>query len=245
LVFAPCVHRARLAPLRTTAHAGPTGSCVAVSLWRDVPLPACNRTLTQLGQTCLIGSSIWRRSWDFSALRSVPRPRVPAFVTHICGPFNCRCASPPFIPTCRYQTHPAPLIFTGAGRAESELLPREASFLRATDCGMIQPAPGCCYRGRAEPGVCLATLRPANPAMGFFGASLGLVGCFFTARRREAHSTSPRKLADHRLPQPPSVGCHPLMGFSCDWTKEMHKRRVLLSRTRARSICFLWPAGLL
>jgi len=51
LVFAPCVHRARLAPLRTTAHAGPTGSCVAVSLWRDVPLPAFNRTLTQLGRT--------------------------------------------------------------------------------------------------------------------------------------------------------------------------------------------------
>jgi len=83
LVFAPCVHRARLAPLGTTAHASPTGSCVAVSLWRDVPLPAFNRTLTQLGRTCLLGSPIRQRSWDSSALRSVPRRRVPAFVRHI------------------------------------------------------------------------------------------------------------------------------------------------------------------
>jgi len=38
-VFPPCVHRARLTPLRTTVSTGPVGSCIAVSLSRDVPLP--------------------------------------------------------------------------------------------------------------------------------------------------------------------------------------------------------------
>jgi len=34
-----------------TVHAGPTGSCVAVSLRRDVPLPVLCRTLSQPGRT--------------------------------------------------------------------------------------------------------------------------------------------------------------------------------------------------
>jgi len=56
-----------------------------------------------------------QRSWDFRTLRSVPRQRVPAFVMQR-APSLAR-PSPPFIPTCRYRMHIAPLIFTAVGRA--------------------------------------------------------------------------------------------------------------------------------
>lgn len=44
----PCAARAAGT---ITVHAGPTGSCVAVSLRRDVPLPVLRRTLSQPGRT--------------------------------------------------------------------------------------------------------------------------------------------------------------------------------------------------
>lgn len=44
----PCAARAAGT---ITVHAGPTGSCVAVSLRRDVPLPELCRTLSQPGRT--------------------------------------------------------------------------------------------------------------------------------------------------------------------------------------------------
>jgi hypothetical protein len=168
LVFAPCVHRARLAPLETTAHAGPTGSCVAVSLWRDVPLPAFFRTLTQLGRTSLRCLPVRQRSWDFFTLRSVPRPRVPAFVTRMSrGPFNCRAGVSAVHPHLPLSTAPRPADFYGCRSRESELLPLgellESDRLRNESTGSWVLLPRTSRAGRASSDA----LRPANPAMGF------------------------------------------------------------------------------
>jgi len=53
---------------------------------------------------------------------------------------------------------------------------------RATDCDAIQPAPGCCCRRRAEPGHVFNRARPILPWA--LASPFGLIGCFFTARRR-------------------------------------------------------------
>jgi hypothetical protein len=87
---------------------------------------------------------------------------------------------------------------------------------------VTQPAPGCCYRGRAEPCTCwllLPDARPTNPAM-------GLSGVFSRACRVLFHSTPPQGLFGLAFVRGPPFaaaaffsGCHPLMGFACDWTR--------------------------
>jgi len=144
------------------------------------------------------------------------------------GPFSCRRASPPFIPTCRYRMHPAPLIFTGAGRANlSSFL--EASFLKATDCGMNQPGswvllPRTSRAGRASSDA----LRPTNPAMGFCSLLSGLPDAFSQhaaarlGRRVLAHwRTTVCRSRFHWLPS--------ALGFCARLKQEMHERRVLWS----------------
>lgn len=71
----PCAARAA----DITVHAGPTGSCVAVSLRRDVPLPVFRRTLSQPGRTPAI--SLLARGWCGNALGIF----APFAVFPVCG----------------------------------------------------------------------------------------------------------------------------------------------------------------
>jgi len=70
--------------------------------------------------------------------------------------------SRPFIPTCRYPNHSAPLIFTGTGRKSKTPSRRreEATRLRNNSTGFWVVC-----RKQAEPAC--SSEQPTNPAMGF------------------------------------------------------------------------------
>jgi hypothetical protein len=164
----------------------------------------------------------------------------------------CARPSPPFIPTCRYRIHIAPFVFTAVRRARlSEFAKQTPSTRaskaksRATDCDATQPAAGCCCRRRAEPGRVFDRARPILPWA--LASPFGLIGCFFTARRRARQlSLVESCVADahaiHRLPQ--------LLSDAAirSWVLRATARKDVLEDrwhpTRARSDLVSWPAGL-
>jgi len=226
--FAPCVHRARPAPLRTTAHASSTGSCVAVSLLRDVPLPAelnphatgPNLASSLAGPTTLLGFF------------------HPSQCSPFAGPGVCDAylARPFQLPPCVSAVHPhlplsnasRPADFYGCRSRESELLPRselvESDRLRDESTGSWVLLPRTSRAGRASSDA----LRPANPAMGFCSLLSGLPDAFSQhaaarlGRRVLAHwRTTVCRSRFHWLPS--------ALGFCARLKQEMHERRVLWS----------------
>jgi len=84
-LYGPCATRAASAVTPhmrfhrvPTVHTGSTGSFAAVSLSRDVPLPAIEPWHDRAEPFCFL---IRRRSWDSCALRSFPCSRVPGLST--------------------------------------------------------------------------------------------------------------------------------------------------------------------
>jgi len=131
-------------------------------------------------------------------LRSVPCPRVPAFVTRPLRSVVLSGRSPPFIPTCRFRDpFRMPLIFTAVGRARLRIrqaLPgehhsRETSVTRGepewarstaerSDRLLGRPTAGKPSRLDSDGCAPPARPRPANPAMGFAGLLSGVSGAF-------------------------------------------------------------------
>jgi hypothetical protein len=104
-VFSPCVHRAWRAPRRSvTVHAGPSGSCAAVSLPRGVPLPSLAGP-ARPGRTA--SSSVRRRSWDLVDPSQCSLSAGPGVCDTTPASLVLSGRSPPFIPTCRYRPRSA------------------------------------------------------------------------------------------------------------------------------------------
>jgi hypothetical protein len=98
--FSLRVNRARHAPLKPRFTPAGTGHSPRSLFSRGVPLPVLTSP-ARLGRTYI--ASVRQRSWDFCTLRSIPRLRVPAFVS----------AVHPHMPFADRST---PLLFTVAGR---------------------------------------------------------------------------------------------------------------------------------
>jgi len=149
------------------------------------------RTRSQPGRTPALGLSrvVRQRSWDFRTLRSVPRPRVPAFVMKRAPSFGASISAVlPHLPLS--NSHRAVYFYSCQSRASKSVNSQTPSTHKrvrqkhATDCDAIQPAPGCCCRRRAEPGRVFNRAQPILPWA--LASPFGLVGCFFTARRRQS-----------------------------------------------------------
>jgi len=150
------------------------------SLFRAAFRYPLDRTLSQPGRACC--KSLCIQSGNAhgisGALRSFPCPRFPAFLR--------------FVPTCRYpnRSRASPLIFTGCRSPlcktpSEERVPKWDRRREPSNRLLGHAAANKLSRARS-------TIERATgqSCLGLLGASLGCVGCFFTARVCRACSSS-------------------------------------------------------
>jgi hypothetical protein len=147
----------------------------------------------------------------------------PSQFSSLAGPGVCEslwrlCVrdSPPFIPTCRYRKSIRAAYFYGCRCAYLNSF--RASFWTSDRLRIESTGFWVVCRKRAEPRESWRLARPILPWAS--GPSLGLAGCCF----RACHGAIESRV-NHHQPQPSFIGCHPLMGFTCDSERTCRRKR--------------------